>query len=113
MPCMRGTDAVVLHSQVAHRLNNNMTRVATHYFLVLGLSCVQLCGFVFVVPCPASCNKCVYYVNILPLTAMPTTTTSAEHESDSEDLDYVPEGENHGMTSFPNVILGCSTQPRV
>ncbi|KAF8271826.1 hypothetical protein EI94DRAFT_1656862 [Lactarius quietus] len=27
------------------------------------------------------------------------TTTSAEHESDSEDLDYAPEGEDHGSVS--------------
>lgn len=57
------------------------------------------CGLIVV--CLVCRNKTainVYYVNIVPLTAMPTTTTSAEHESDSEDLDYVPEGGDHGMT---------------
>jgi len=48
-----------------------------------------------------------------------TTTTSAEHESDSEDLDYVPEGENHVSDSDnseernakrPRIGLGGSPQ---
>jgi hypothetical protein len=99
MPCMRDTDPIVLHFQVASCLNNSMTRVATYYFLlVLHLSCRTTVRRLVIVagyhgPPVRAIN--VYYVNTLPLTVMPTTT-SAKQESDSEDLDYVPE--DHGMT---------------
>lgn len=108
MPSMRGADAIVLYFQVAPCLNNStvMTRAAMYYLLLdLRLSSVttvrQLvycidCVFKLILVVAPVCATNVYYVNILPLTAMPTTP--AKQESDSEDLDYVPE--DHGMACY-------------